>query len=98
MLTSAKVRVFNCGSVFAVTMQVEPRRVVIIQSTNQEILALLPTPRPDAVASRHISGARPRSMTPFCFLMCSVIACKSSRCQDRGPFMLHSGVLAFPQG
>ena len=67
MLTSAKVRVFNWGSVLAVTMQVEPRRVVIIQSTNQEILALLPTPRPDAVASRHISGARPRSITPSVF-------------------------------
>ena len=62
---SANVRVFNCGSVFAVTIQVDPRRVVIIQSTNHEIFADFPTPRPEAVASRHIVGSLPKRILPF---------------------------------
>ena len=54
---SAHVTARSCASELALTMVVEPMRVVSIQMTIQLTSADLPIPRPDAIAKRSTLSA-----------------------------------------
>jgi hypothetical protein len=58
---SPHVTDFNCASVFAETIDVEPNRVLNPHKINHETNADFPIPRPELTARRNISGGSPRA-------------------------------------
>ena len=78
---SAHVTERNCASLLALTITLDPMRVVIIHSTSQLTSADLPIPRPDAMAIRNTL----KSTLPLFDLMCSFRSRSTCRCHARGP-------------
>ena len=92
LVSSPQVTERNCASLLALTMVVEPIRVVIIHRISQLTSADLPIPRPDAIAKRRVSR-----LTWFP-LMCSASPRSTSRCHLRGPLNFANGVFGCPHG